>query len=194
MNSRGNIGEQGVSLVIAELLARDFKPYRPVMDDHGIDLMLSTGVSIQVKTANLSQAWARDRKLGKTVPTGKMMYQFSLQRTIFGTKQKLQSVGITYEYRDISQEADYLILVGLNERRFWIVPTKEIAGCKHVALAQGESRAKYGLRSRFWHVVRSGEGGWHLLNSPLESEPIVDISVLSEKEECVATLAGPIAA
>lgn len=47
------IGERGVIKVIDELLARGFSPYRPIVDD-GVDLMLSSGIKIQVKAANLT--------------------------------------------------------------------------------------------------------------------------------------------
>jgi hypothetical protein len=165
MTTRGEIGEQGVSLVIAELLARGFKPYRPVVDDHGVDLMLSDGTRIQVKSANLSVMWAGNRKTGKSGPTGNKGYQFSLQRTVFGTKEKLQSVGITYEYRDMSKDSDYLILVGLDERRFWIVPTGIISECKHIVIANGVSQTKNGPKFRFWKAIRSGENKWDMLAS-----------------------------
>lgn len=183
-------------MVIVELLAHNFKPYRPVVDDHGVDLMLSDGIRIQVKTANLSHCWGgKRRRTEKSYATDKMMYQFSLQRTVFGTKEKLQSVGITYEYRDISKEADFLILVGLDERRFWIVPTGVIAECTHVAIAQGVSRAKNGPRSRFWKSVRDGENRWDMLSHRVTNESRDEVAVnlpdiYDRDPNFVATFAG----
>jgi hypothetical protein len=163
MLTRGNIGEQGVSMVVAELLANDYKPYRPVVDDHGVDLMLSDGTRIQVKTANLSVMWAMDRRTNKSAPTGKKGYQFSLQRTVLGTKEKLQSIGVTYAYREVHKDADFLILVGLDERRFWIVPTAIIIGCKHICIQEGVSRSKNTVNYRIWQAVRDGENRWDIL-------------------------------
>ncbi|HXN71541.1 MAG TPA: hypothetical protein VN861_03195 [Candidatus Acidoferrales bacterium] len=194
--SRTSIGEQGVALVIAELLVRDFKPYRPVVDDHGVDIMLPDGLRIQVKAANLSRSWAMNRKTGKSGPTGKLAYQFSLQRTVFGTKEKLQTVGITYEYRDVYRESDFLILVGFDERRFWIIPTSLVDGCKHVSLVQGLSYAKKSLRTKFWYSVREGEGRWDLLRDwdfkRKTDLPQVDIAALNldEPRDEIASFAG----
>lgn len=174
MISRGRIGEAGVQLVLAELIVRDFKPYRPVVDDHGVDIMLSNGNRIQVKTANLSTMWHKVRGASKSTPTGKKGYQFSLQRTVFGTKEKLRSVGLTYEYRDVATESDFLILVGLDERRFWIVQTSCIRSCKHILISEGNSRNKMGPNFRFWRNIRVGENDWESLRIPVREENPVE--------------------
>lgn len=177
MKDYGHTGEQGVSLVIAELLARGLRPYRPVVDNHGVDLMLLDGTRLQVKAANLSKAYTKDRRTGESHHRGRMCYQFSTQRTVIGTNEKLRRVGITYEYRNFADEVDFLIFVGIDEHRFWIVPSEHMNDCCHVTIAQGESQAKNGPRWKFWQEIRDGEGRWGLLahHNPVDE---IDVDLL----------------
>jgi hypothetical protein len=167
MISRGGTGKVGEHLVIAELLQRGFKPFVPVVDDHGVDIMLPNGNRIQVKAANLSVIWQTRKEGGKAFPTSKRGYQFNLQRTVFGTKEKLQTVGITYTRRDISVEADFLVLVGIDQHKFWVVPTAEIKGCSHILIDADSARKvnnKNGPHFKFWRAVRAGENNWEVLH------------------------------
>lgn len=47
------LGEAGQLRVMSELILRGHCPYRPVVDDHGVDILLSNGLRIQVKTVKL---------------------------------------------------------------------------------------------------------------------------------------------
>lgn len=176
------IGEQGVALVIAELLGRDIIPYRPVVDDHGVDLMLGDGKRLQVKAANLSLVWNRRG------PSERKAYQFSLQKR--GDMDTLRNDGVSYAYRDIAENADFLILVGIDEKRFWVIPSAAVNGCKHIGITQHFLEPKVGPRFRFWQAIRAGEGRWDLL-TPKPVLPEVDIAALSDpRDDEIASFVG----
>jgi|HubBroStandDraft_2_1064218.scaffolds.fasta_scaffold372676_1 hypothetical protein len=108
--SKSKVGQQGVSLAITELLERELNPYLPVVDDHGVDIMLASGARIQVKAAHLSKL-RRDRH---------RQYRFSCQQNVYGSRSAQRA--IYWQRRKFAKQCDFLVLVGLDERRFWIVP------------------------------------------------------------------------
>ena len=218
MGDFSKTGEQGVQLVVAELLERKLNPYRPVVDDHGVDIMLSTGVRIQVKAAHLSK---------KSKNSANKTYHFSTQTNVYGEGGRARA--LTWKRRTFTGSCDLLILVGLDEKRFWVVPPELVDAHGDMSLILGPKpwpspvrvqelvsqgmtldqiaeeldccpvtvwNRKRGIRAMGESVslIRSFEDRWDLLYDPSAYKACADISVLSEKEECVATLAGPIAA
>jgi len=103
------LGQAGVYRVMAELLLRGHRPYIPAVDDHGVDLALSTGVRIQVKTARL-----HTRKNWPRKPIYHLTFGWAqIGRTHIPIRRK----------KNYSSECDFLIIYGVDENRFWIVPS-----------------------------------------------------------------------
>lgn len=172
------VGEQGVLLTIVELIGRGFKPYRPVVDDHGVDLMLSDGTRVQVKSANLSTVWDRNGK-----SDNKKAYQFSLQKK--SNQTEMRAGGLSYDYRDISKDVDFLILVGLDEHRFWVVPSAAVADCRHICIAPNPAYHKVGPTFRFNKVVYAGEDRWDILSghqAAIDDSPTMYLPTIYERD------------
>ena len=101
-------GQAGVHRVAAELMLRGYHVCFPAADVHGVDLMLESGIKIQVKTANLG--------FYKRTPYGAYWFQFG--RTVFASATgKLRK-----EKRNYSSQCDFVILYGIDEGKFWVVP------------------------------------------------------------------------
>lgn len=108
------VGEIGETRVLAKLLELGHIPYRPVVDDHGVDFMLSTGLKLQVKTARLT----------KRAHQNHMTYSYTLG--IVNTTRNRR--GRVLRRKLYSEECDVLILHGLDENRFWICPAYLVDG------------------------------------------------------------------
>lgn len=104
------VGQAGVYRVLSELILRGHSPYIPVADDHGVDILLPTGIRIQVKTSNLTT-----RKYGQHELT---RYNLSLGWTQAGRVHTP-----IRRKRKYSAECDYFVIFGVTENRFWIVPS-----------------------------------------------------------------------
>lgn len=186
-----HVGMVGVYRAAAELLLRGYKPYVPVVDSHGVDLMVVPNIRLQVKSATLAPAGRGTNQPG---------YPFDLRRTRTKANRPL-----IRDRRIYSSSCDFVVLHGINENLFWIVPAKVLddktnvfigptEGWKDVNLdtvrrfrASGmtwkEVAAKFNVnpatiynrlvgkglapkRSAVAHIVRKGEGRWDLLGAP----------------------------
>ena len=110
MNIPIKIGKASEMRVVAELIDRGYHPYLPVVDDHGVDIMLSSGVRIQVKSATLRQG--KQMKFPAYHFTLGILQQGALNNRKYGRRKK-----------NYSDECDYIIFYGITENRFWIVPS-----------------------------------------------------------------------
>ena len=104
------VGQAGVHRVIAELILRHHDPCVPAID-YGYDIVLGkSDVRIQVKTATLTT-----KKYTGTC------YIFRTNGTV--------SEAITHKRRQVKRKwsdvCDFVILHGLTENRYWIVPARE---------------------------------------------------------------------
>lgn len=111
-----NIGRAGEHLVAAELLIRGIAVSWPDVDE-GFDLLTTKGCRIQVKTARVRHiaAWSDEP-----------VYSFHFKQRRFNA---FSSGRITERPRKIFSEiCDAVVLVGLEARRFWIVPPSKIDG------------------------------------------------------------------
>ena len=111
-------------MVVAELLVRGLRPYRPVVDDHGVDILLDNGARLQVKSTTLWK-YKYDRT-GKRSHRVDPVYRFSLltdmQKRHGAAKLRATGNGSRRSLA-YSSFADFFILCGIEERRFWVVPT-----------------------------------------------------------------------
>jgi len=95
--------------VASQLILRGFTPYFPAHDDHGVDILLKEGTRIQVKCSHLA----------KRHPYPQGAYYFKLQKGPIVTGHR------NIRYRPVqlfSKECDIVILWGIEENRFWVVP------------------------------------------------------------------------
>jgi len=222
--SRGlRIGKQGEFLVLAELVRRGLMPYAPVLDDHGVDIMLYNGVHIQVKSANL----VRSNSKSKRRPN---VYQFSCALNVSGPGARKRAAKA--HRRTFGNACDFVILVGLDEQRFWIIPA-EVAdshGKTCFALgqkkypsahevnelrAEGKSyediatildsniavvydRHKRGdmKKGAIMRELRAYEDRWDLLElKPQHAARLISLPTIYERDpDFIASIAGPIAA
>ncbi len=113
-------GQIGVSRVIARLIEHGCSPYVPVVDDHGVDLMLIDGKRIQVKSANLQQV---------RVKVGTYAYRLG-----YANQNWKPGVTVKDRIRPFSEECDFVIFVGLTEDRYWICPSYLLDGHHQVEL------------------------------------------------------------
>lgn len=103
------LGQAGIHRVASELIIRGFSPFMPAFDVEGVDLMTKEGVRIQVKTTRLAQ-YAKEKS-----PS----YHFELRSTTWIGSGKMQRTN-----RDFAKECDFVILWGVDEDRFWVVPSR----------------------------------------------------------------------
>ncbi len=106
-------GQLGVYRVVAELIARGHAPYLPVVDA-GIDILLSTGIRLQVKaTQRQSVHWRTEGFWG-----------FTLRRSQRIVKRQY----VPCAARKFSEEVDFVILHAIEAKRFWVVPAAVLDG------------------------------------------------------------------
>jgi len=99
------IGQAMVYRVAAELLLRGHVPYIPSVDS-GVDILLDNGLRIQVK--------ARSLQAHPAYPEG--CYGFS-------TKENSRKGKWGLRKRDWSKICDFIIYVGIDEMRYFVVPS-----------------------------------------------------------------------
>jgi hypothetical protein len=122
------IGQAGVYQVSSQLLLRGFNPMFAAVD-HGTDLFVEGGIRVQVKTGGLRQTSKT------TYPNG--AYWFKL------TKQKMEKDRrVTVKEFDWTETCDFVVFWGINENRFWIVPSQLLNG--HQLLVVGASISQVG--------------------------------------------------
>src|SRR4029077_10597166 len=88
-------------------MLRGCNPCIPAVDI-GADLVLDSGIKIQVKSASLRK--------DETYPFG--AYWFKLGRT-----ERVKNTQIFRTTKQFSNECDFVVLFGIDEGRFWIVPS-----------------------------------------------------------------------
>lgn len=119
------LGQSGVYAVASRLCLLGHNVYFPAADD-GVDLVLDNGVRLQVKVAHLTypicghrpEAGARGGSgLGNYLGG---CYIFGLRRGSWCQEDGEYSKKYNRRYDEI---ADFFVLWGIDENRFWIVPT-----------------------------------------------------------------------
>lgn len=156
------VGQAGVYAVAEKLCLNGMVPLFPGVDT-GVDLMLVNGTRIQVKTASL-------HRTTKQFPAG--VYMFNV------TPDGGARTGKRKKLTDYHKCCDFIIFVCLTERRFFIVPAKQVTGAFWLeARGHNEALRLIGKSGRN-RVVPSNkskivkyEDAWHLLDvdSTIES-------------------------
>ncbi len=106
-------GQVGVHRVVAELIERGHAPYLPVIDD-GIDILLGSGLRLQVKTTKAPvKHWRQEGR-----------WSFTLTRAQRIVKRRY----VPCSPRQFSAQVDFVILHALKANRYWIVPAAVLDG------------------------------------------------------------------
>jgi hypothetical protein len=114
-------GQAGVYQVASQLILRGFTPYFPAFDDHGVDILLKEGIRIQVKCTHFAKR--------SMYPKG--AYYFKLQKGPIVTGNRTIKVRPPTIY---STQCDFLILWGIEDNKYWIVPAYILDGVTSVVL------------------------------------------------------------
>ena len=182
MKNKDNIrtqlqGQAGVWAVASQLAIRGHVPIFPGVD-YGWDLMIENGLRLQVKTSRLGS----QRKRGTSIYPG---YSFNLRKTELGYQKRVRSV--KRDWRDV---ADFFVLWGVDENRFWIVPTATANRCA-IRFCQFEpseidltGRIRGGKNLQYLQAVQrkaAYEGRWDLLDTAsIEAISEADLAPTSE--------------
>ena len=105
-------GQAAVWRVASELAMRGHVPFFPGLDV-GVDLVLENGLRLQIKSGSL----AHRQKPGVKANIG---YFFNLRRGCWDSSTKKYTGAKRRSYAEV---ADFFVLWGINESRFFIVPT-----------------------------------------------------------------------
>lgn len=112
-------GKAGEHAVASELLVRGIPVHVPIVDI-GCDLIAGERVRIQVKSARIFKGTEKSRPMAS--------YMFSLGTSAPNWKNGNHKT----IWRDWSKACDYIVCWGVDERRFWIIPSKLLSGEKTV--------------------------------------------------------------
>lgn len=117
-------GQAGVYSVAAQLLLRGHNPFFPAVDI-GADLILDSGVKIQVKSTHL---------------TFKTVYKQGAYAFKLATRAVVNKGAVQKRIaRIFSQECDFVVLWGIEQNRFWVVPAATFDGHHGVVVGPDSS-------------------------------------------------------
>lgn len=112
------LGQAGVHAVAAQLLLHGISPCFPAVDI-GADIVTADGIKVQVKSARI-----RHQKLH-----GKPMHRYGAYWFKLSTRIKVRAgFRITQERRIFSEECDFVVLWGVEDNKFWVVPAALLDG------------------------------------------------------------------
>ena len=126
------IGTAGELRVMSELILQGFNPAKSYLDE-GVDIILSNGIRIQVKTAMYKQQHLR----------GGRYYRFQLRKS----DRKKRA--------NISEYSDFLIAYVIPETAFFIIPVDIIAHFTCLAFSMNKNmKSKYSQYQNNWGLLR----------------------------------------
>lgn len=102
-------GQAGVWQVASQLALRGHIPLFPGVD-YGYDLKLENGLRLQIKSSRL-------KFFHRNYPEG--VYSVDFRQYRYSAKEKLVKERVASDY---SQVADFFVIWGIDENRFWIIP------------------------------------------------------------------------
>lgn len=117
------IGQAAVHRVVSELLFRAVPVSLPCVDDRGVDVYAGP-VRIQVKAAHL--------RYNSAYPQGAYWFKLIHGPVVTGNNN-IRHRGP----RQFSNQCDFVVLMGIDEQRFWVVPAHVLDSVTVVSLALG---------------------------------------------------------
>jgi hypothetical protein len=153
-------GQAAVYRVASELMFREIPVALPVADDRGVDIIALPSIRIQVKSAYL-------RHHHRVYPQGAYWFKF-VQGPIVSGNHTIKKRGP----RQFSAQCDFVVLMGIDQGRFWIVPAHILDGkslCVVGPDSAGADRPRSVKTGRFALVrqIRECEGRWDYLTGAL---------------------------
>jgi hypothetical protein len=129
-------GRAGEYAVAAQLLLRSVVPAFPAVDT-GIDLLTTpSGCRIQVKAAHLCTTPAIVRKNTEGV------YRFSFPQHYFRNTSNRGPVNrVRTPRRQFEEYCDIVVLWGVDQNRFWVVPSNLLNGLQGIDLGPNNERS-----------------------------------------------------
>ena len=178
------LGQAGVHRVCAELLLREIPCYVPLVDI-GVDVQLGDGRRLQVKATRLRGV--RNRGQNPTAPSLGPAYRFSMSRQFTCNYNqgswRRNTTSRPFILRKYSDETDFVVLWGVDEDRFWVVPASIFDHRQGLVLYPG--RRVPCVRSgsdvaAFASVVHQYEGRWDLLDPAEPQQEETPLRVVGE--------------
>lgn len=154
-------GQAGVHRVASELMLRGYHVCFPAADLHGIDLMLESGVRIQVKSANMG--------FYERTPYGAYWFNFGQSKYNDDLKK------IVKVKRDYSSQCDFVVLFGIDESKFWVVPAKAFDGANMCVMGREPNYCDYS-REQLEEMQKTG-----LTHSQIATKIGVDQSTVTRR-------------
>lgn len=162
------LGQAGVWAVSIQLILRGMVPSFPSVD-RGFDIILDTGLRLQVKTGIL-RSYSKGRYLG---------YCFDCRGKKWNPELKqVRPSG----HKDYARRADFYVLWGVDENRFWIMPTAEVKGNiwfpkrDMLALTSQPGRATH-HRDKGLERLRRTEERWDLLDTNHVTAELIESAI-----------------
>ena len=153
--------------VASQLAMRGRVPMFPAVD-LGYDLLLDNGLRLQVKCSSL-----RRNNQGMKEISHNLGYLFDLRRGAwFSTEKRFRKTGL----RPYSEVADYFVLWGIEENRFFIVPTTPNRAAiwfnSKIATSRSHNRNKFDKNTE--DRLREFEDRWDLLDVASTSNELIE--------------------
>jgi len=136
------LGIAGELRVMSELLLRGFNPAKSYFDN-GVDLILSDGIKIQVKTSLKKTGNGKKTTLGNNTSES---YRFQMRKG--NDKKKV----LPKKY------VDFVICWGIQDNVFWIIPAENIGELSTLSLSYPKKSDKNRLH-RFYNKWIFRKGG-----------------------------------
>lgn len=165
------IGQSGVWAVASQLGLRGHNCLFPTVDN-GYDLMIENGLKLQIKSRYLI---GRDCK---AYPH--WMYSFDLRRSIWDSK-----LGRVKGFSSYSQIADFFVLWGIDENRFWIVPSSLDQSSVNIGsrLSNQNRGTQHDCRESKLRRMESMEDRWDLLDVAESTRKLIESADLPDALE-----------
>lgn len=129
------VGKAGEYAVASQMLLRQLVTFFPAVDT-GVDLIAENGCRIQVKTSRKCVTYKTLKKNSEGV------YRFKFPKVRYRNTSTRSFVGLGTKtsVKPFHEFCDVVVLWGVEENRFWIVPARMLEGVTKVDLGPDNSR------------------------------------------------------
>lgn len=171
-------GVAAVWQVASQLALRGHNVLFPGLDE-GYDLKLESGIRLQIKSATITYKNDGYQRSGA--------YGFGIRRGAWDRKAKAYNRSKHEGFRPYSEVADYFVLWGVDENRFFILPTthkaKAIWFTRRGAVSQSRNKALFDKLAEERRAQY--EDRWDLLDLNATSSELIESAVEKVSEVTV---------